>query len=246
MRTFRRFSYKDTNLRVACDLFEPLIDEVVNQRKMLEKYIREHGAFRESLSPIAVLENAPDVVTRMAAAAQQTGVGPMAAVAGTLAQMGVERALYLGATESIVENGGDMYIAAASPVTIGIHSGDEKFGDALAFRVPPSRVAICSSSSKMGHSLSFGKCSLATVVSSNASLADAAATLLGNIVQSADDLASAVARVGAIDGVDGVMAIMDGQIGLKGSLPEIVRNADCATDGKITRDRHSLHWLIEN
>lgn len=240
MRSYRRFSFKDTNLRVACDRFDAVVDEVMAQRKLLEKYIRRQPEFVSTLSPIPLLGGAPDVAVRMAAAAETSGLGPMAAVAGTLAQMGAEKALAEGAKEAIVENGGDLYVAAASPVVVGIHSGDEQFGDSLAFQIPPGQLAICSSSGRMGHSTSFGKCTLATAVSANASLADAAATLLCNSVQCANDLHTAVARVGAIDGITGVMAIIDGKIGLHGNLPPIIRNTDPATGTKVTRDRYSL------
>ncbi|MBN2714487.1 MAG: UPF0280 family protein [Deltaproteobacteria bacterium] len=240
MRTFKRFSYKDTNLRVAGEHFDAITSEIVEQRKMLEKYIRRHPDFKTSLSPVSLLGDAPEVVLRMAAASMKTGLGPMAAVAGTLAQLGGEKALSLGATEVIVENGGDMYIACAQPLVVGIHSGDDKFGDSLAFEVPASRIAICSSSSRMGHSLSFGRCSLATAVSEDASLADAAATMLGNLVTSSASLQSAVDRVGAIDGIDGVMAIIDGQIGMRGNLPRLVKNQDAHMLHKITRDRLSF------
>lgn len=240
MRTYRRFSYKDTNLRVACDLFDAVVEEVMAQRRQLEKYIRQQPEFATALAPIQIRPDAPEVAARMAAASEKTGLGPMAAVAGTLAQMGAEKALQAGATEAIVENGGDLYIAAASPVVVGIHSGDEKFGDSLAFQIPPGQLAICSSSSRMGHSMSFGRCTLSTAVSANASLADATATLLCNSIQSANDLKSAVAQAGAIEGMLGVMAIIDGKMGLYGNLPPIIRNTDPATGTKVTRDRYSL------
>ena len=240
MRTYRRYSYKDTNLRVACIQFDEVVNEVVTQRKLLERYIRRQPEFVRSLEPLQLLEDAPEVVLRMAAASEKTGLGPMAAVAGTLAQLGAEKAMALGVADVIVENGGDLYIAATTPVVVGIHSGDDKFGDSLGFQIPPGQLAICSSSSRMGHSLSFGKCTLATAVSAHASLADAAATLLCNSIQCADDLESAVAKVGAIEGVDGTMAIMDGKIGLCGNLPQIIRNIDPSTKTKVTRDRYSL------
>ena len=239
MRNFRRFSYKDTNLKVAGDHFDVVTSEVIAQRKQLEKYIRRHPAFQSALEPVLLQSDAPEVARRMALASEKTGLGPMAAVAGTLAQLGAEKALEMGTSEVIVENGGDMYIACGSVLTIGIHTGDEKFGDALAFELPASRVAICSSSSRMGHSLSFGNCALATAVSADAAMADAAATLLGNLITSPDTLPDAVERVGTIEGIDGVMAIIDGQIGLYGNLPKIVKNQDPDTAHKITRDRLS-------
>ena len=67
-------------------------------------------------------------------------------------------------------------------------------------------LAICSSSGTMGHSLSLGRCDLATVFARDASLADAAATLAGNLVSREEDLEPAVNRVLAIEGIQGCLA----------------------------------------
>lgn len=239
MRQFQRFSYKDTNVRVSSPYFNEVVAEIVEQRKLLEKYILRHPAFQHSLKPVELYSDAPMVAVKMATAAIQTGLGPMAAVAGTLAQYGVERAKQLGATETIIENGGDMYLISTKEVIVGIHSQDEKFGDSLAFLVDSFPISICSSSSQMGHSISMGNCGLATAVSKNASLADCAATLLCNSIQRIEDMSSALEKVGGIDGIDGVMAMLDGRLGMQGVLPQIVRNDDAATPSKVTRDRRS-------
>ena len=176
----------------------------------------------------------------MAAAAELTGLGPMAAVAGTLAQLGAEAALAGGCDEAIVENGGDIFLAAVAPVTIALHAG-ATLGSRLAFHIDPHQtpLTLCSSSGTMGHSLSLGRCDLATVASRDASLADAAATLVGNLVRTEGDLTPALERVGAIPGIDGILAVVGGRIGLWGQLPPLVRNEDAATGAKITRDLHA-------
>ena len=164
----------------------------------------------------------------------------MAAVAGTLAQLGAEAALAGGCAEAIVENGGDIFLAAVAPVTIALHAG-ATLGSRLAFHIDPHQtpLALCSSSGTMGHSLSLGRCDLATVASRDASLADAAATLVGNLVRRERDLTPALERVGAIPGIDGILAVVGGRIGLWGQLPPLVRNEDAATGAKITRDLHA-------
>ena len=81
-------------------------------------------SFGPALSRLSLLEDAPEAARRMAAAGEVTGLGPMAAVAGTLAQLGVEAAMAAGIDEAIVENGGDIYIHAQEPVTIGLYAGD--------------------------------------------------------------------------------------------------------------------------
>ena len=240
MRVYRSFSWKDTNLRVACASFELVTRTVVEARRQLERYIARHPAFRTALAPLPLLADPPEAARRMAVAAELTGLGHKAAVAGTLAQLGAEAALADGCDEVIVENGGDIFLVAARPVTIALHAG-AALGSRLAFHIDPQQtpLALCSSSGTMGHSLSFGRCDLATVASRDASLADAAATLVGNLVRRERDLTPALERVGAIPGVDGILAVVDGRIGLWGHLPPLVRNEDATTGSKITRDLHA-------
>ena len=240
MRVYRSFSWKDTNLRVACASFDVVTRSVVEARRRLERYIARHPAFRTALAPLPLLADPPEAARRMAVAAELTGLGPMAAVAGTLAQLGAEAALADGCDEVIVENGGDIFLVAARPVTIALHAG-AALGSRLAFHIDPQQtpLALCSSSGTMGHSLSFGRCALATVASRAASLADAAATLVGNLVRRERALTPALERAGAIPGVDGILAVVDGRIGLWGHLPPLVRNEDATTGSKITRDLHA-------
>ncbi len=238
MREFRSFSWKDTNLRIACSAFDLVTSAIVEHRKRLEGYIVRHPAFRTSFSPVELLDGAPEAARRMARAAAKTGLGPMAAVAGTLAQLGAEAAQAAGCPEAIVENGGDIYLYSDSPVTIALHTGRTALGDKLAFRLVPGDLplSLCSSSSTMGHSFSFGCCDLATVAAKDAALADAAVTLVCNRIRSAADLTPVLNDAGQIPGVDGIFVVKGGKVGMWGRLPELVRNQDPAMAGKITRD----------
>jgi ApbE superfamily uncharacterized protein (UPF0280 family) len=70
----------------------------------------------------------------MAAAAELAGVGPMAAVAGAVAQY---TALDLVGDEAeiIIENGGDIYLNTSKSRTIGIFTGEGSvFNNRLALR----------------------------------------------------------------------------------------------------------------
>jgi len=201
-----------------------IVTEIARQREVLEGYLRSHEEFGASFAPVEPRRDAPEVVQRMARAAKAVGVGPMAAVAGTMAQLAAEAALRAGASEAIVDNGGDLYLRIAEPVTIGLHAGSADVGDRLAFSLSPdeSPVAICSSSGTMGHSQSLGQCDLATVVASDAALADAAATLAANLVSKPEDVDLALERVAAIEGIQGVLIVKGDRIGLAGHLPELV------------------------
>lgn len=224
-RTYRTFTHKEAVLRICCDKFDTVTAEIVRQRQILEDYIKRHADFRRSLEPLELLAGAPEVAERMARAASLVGVGPMAAVAGAMAQLAAEAGLRAGAPEAIVENGGDIYLKAAKPVIIALVTGTAELAERLAFALKPedTPVSICSSSGKMGHSLSLGKCDLATVVAADGALADAAVTAAGNLVITIEDVDPALERIAAIEGVHGVLIIKDDRIGLAGKLPKLVR-----------------------
>ncbi len=252
MRQFRKFTYKDTNLRISSDLFDVITDAVVTGRKELERYIRCHPEFKTSLVPVRLLSDAPDIAVKMAAAAQKTGIGPMASVAGALAELGAKAAIYRGACEAIVENGGDMYIYSDTEVIVGIYAGEGALSE-LSFNITTDvmPVAICSSSSKMGHSLSMGNCDLVTVISKNAALADSLATAVCNKIRHEDELASVLEQAGrsinglidekrnAKTGVNGILAVKNRKIALWGNLPPIIKNSDPSLKNKITKDLRS-------
>lgn len=241
MRKFRTFSWKDTHLKVYGREYEQITKALVEERKKLEEYIRRHPEFRSALTPIDLLTGAPETALRMARASVITGLGPMASVAGALAQRGVEAAKKVGSEEAIVENGGDMYIMSPTPVTIGIYAGKNSIGAQLAFHLLPEELplAICSSSSKMGHSLSLGDCELATVIAKDAALADSVATLVCNSIFHETDVEQVLDKVGQIKGIRGMLVVKNSKIGLWGNLPKLVRNQDSDTLAKITRAPHS-------
>ena len=224
-RTYRTFTHHEAVLRICCDRFDIVAAEIVRQRRILEEYIARHPQFQSALAPLALRAEAPEVARRMAWAAQRVGVGPMAAVAGAMAQCAAEAALADGAEEAIVDNGGDIYLKAVEPVVVALGTGTAKLADRLAFSVQADEtpLAICSSSGKMGHSMSFGLCDLATIVAKDAALADAAATQAGNFVKTVDDVDAALERILGIEGVDGVMLVKDDRVGLAGHLPRLVK-----------------------
>ena len=237
-RIYRRFSHKGANFRICCSRVDIVTREIVLLREILERYILRHRSFAESLSPVAPGPDAPESARRMARAADAVGVGPMAAVAGTMAQLAAEAALEKDAGETIVENGGDAYIVCDRTVVVGLYAGQSPLADRLALAIEPGRtpIAVCSSSGRMGHSLSLGDCDLATVVARSAALADAAATKAANMVVTADDVDRTLEHICAIDGIDGVLLVKGERIGLAGDLPELVANRDADLALKVTRD----------
>lgn len=224
-RIYRTFTHREAVFRICCEAFDAVTAELVRRRKVLEEYIDRHPAFRASLEPVELLADAPDIARCMARAARLVGVGPMAAVAGAMAQCAAQAALAAGVREVIVDNGGDIFLHAAAPVAVGLGTGTAELADRLAFALEPhdTPIAICSSSGRMGHSMSLGQCDLATVVAKDAALADAAATQAANLVTTDADVDRALERITAIEGVDGVVIVRDQRVGLAGDLPRLAK-----------------------
>ncbi len=224
-RNYKTFIHKEAVFRICCMHYDAVAAKIVRQRQMLEAYISRHAEFQTAFEPVALLADAPPSAQQMAFAADRIGVGPMAAVAGTMAQLAAKEAINAGDTDVIIENGGDIYLQVDHPVVIEIFAGSDKLPGRLGFSLKPEQtpVAICSSSGKMGHSTSLGQCDLATVVSKDAALADAAATQAANLVHTAEDVEPTLNRIVAIDGVDGILIVKDEHTGMAGNLPHLVQ-----------------------
>lgn len=242
MSAYRKFSYKGANFRISSDRYEVIIDEIIEQRQILESYIRRQPVFLSSLVPITLLPDAPEIAVRMHEASAVVGVGPMAAVAGVFAQTAAEAALKAGGTEAVVENGGDIYIHAKNEVVIGLYADENPLSGklGLAVSVEQMPLSICSSSGRMGHSFSMSRCDLATVVAKDAALADAAATHACNLVQTVADIDPVMEKIMNIENISGVLIIKDDRVGVCGKLPRLVRHTDDAFPDKVTRDTRSL------
>lgn len=197
-----------------------LAEEVIYRvRGPLEGYIAQHPEFLRAMTPLPQDQFAPLMVKQMLAAAQKCGTGPMAAVAGAIAeQVGV--ALLEQSREVVVENGGDCFIKVDSPLQVSILAGRSRLSESLALKVHPEKtgLGVCTSSGTVGHSLSLGKADAVTVIAPSAALADAAATTICNRVQSENDIQRAVSLAQKIEGVRGVIIIFGEQIGAWGEV----------------------------
>ncbi|MFC1970388.1 UPF0280 family protein [Chloroflexota bacterium] len=192
---------------------------VLKYRHQLEKYIEQNPIFLTSLEPLPTPSYAPNMVKLMIEATRKAGVGPMAAVAGAIAEY-VGRDLLKFSPEVILENGGDIYLKILTKRNIGIFAGKSpltgKIGLEISAKDTP--LGICTSSGTVGHSLSYGSADAIIAVSPSATLADAAATAIGNRVHQAGDITSAIEFGKSIGGLIGVIIIKDENIGVWGDL----------------------------
>ncbi len=212
---------KETDLFIQSqrDLRETAYQAVLRYRYQLETYIQDHPDFFHSLTPLPWDDFAPPLVKEMLRAAKAARVGPMAGVAGAMAEF-VGRDLLRGSPEIIVENGGDLFIRSARDLKVAIFAGPSRLSLRVGLRISEAAegLGICTSSGTVGPSLSFGKADAACVLSSSAALADAAATAVGNAVKTPGDLAAGLETAQKIEGVIGVVLIIGEKLGAWGKV----------------------------
>ena len=210
---------KETDLfiRARSYLKDEALAAVKKCRAEIEAYIVRQPEFLTTLVPIDLLPAAPPLVAAMADAARMAGVGPMAAVAGAIAEA-VGRELMKQSPEVIIENGGDIFIASEKPRTIGVFAGDSPFTGKLAVELGAGAFGVCTSSGTVGHSLNFGNADAVMILSPSAALADAAATAVSNAVKTAADIPAAIELAQSIEGVTGVLILVGDKLGVWGEI----------------------------
>jgi hypothetical protein len=216
----------DLFIRAQRNLKQKALKATSKCRTSLENYIRHSPSFLTALKPIPVAEDAPQVVKEMTRAAEKVGVGPMAAVAGAIAEY-VGRELLPLSSQVIVENGGDLFLKVSQRRFVGIYAGESPFTGRVALEIEPEEtpLGICTSSGTVGHSLSFGTADAVIVLSPSTALADTAATAIGNIIKEASAIPRGIEFAQGIEGIKGVVIIKGSKIGLWGK----VRLSDVST-----------------
>lgn len=212
---------KETDLWVSAGgmLEQETRDLVLDARHQLESYIESHPDFLTSMTPVAEDPTAPPLVREMIRAVQPVGVGPMAAVAGAIAEF-VGRGLLELTDQVIVENGGDIFLKTLREATVSIFAGRSPLSHKIGFRVTPSQtpLGICTSSGTVGHSYSTGVSDAGCVLSSSSALADGAATALCNRIHGKKDLAGIEAWARNIRGVKGCLVILGEHMAVWGDV----------------------------
>jgi len=212
---------KETDLWVSAerDHSEDVRDMVVGYRRQLEHYIKAHPDFLTTLSPYPHDPFAPSIVQEMIKATGEIGVGPMASVAGAIAQF-VGNDILRATDQVIIENGGDIFMKMKRDTTVSISAGESPFSEKLGIKITGDMmpVGICSSSGRVGHSLSMGSSDVITVLSPSAIRADGAATALGNMIRKKTDLEKVSEWAGAMGGILGGVAILGNTMATWGKI----------------------------
>ncbi len=212
---------KETDLfiRALKDLSREAKDSVLKYRNQLERFIGMYPLFEKSLVPLYEMPHFTEIIDEMIRASILTGVGPMAGVAGAIAQA-VFKDLFNLSKELIIENGGDIYLSSSQERVIGVYAGSSPLNMKIGMVIEPEAfpLAICTSSGTFGHSLSFGKADAVCVLSKSGALADAAATAIGNRVQGKDDIEIGLEMGQKIEGVSGVLIVVGEKMGVWGEM----------------------------
>ncbi len=186
---------KESNLFVkSCkNLKHEAFEALYKIRKDLESYIIKSREFLTSLVPIKQDKNAPFIVKKMIKVSQEVGVGPMACVAGAVSQE-VGKILLKHCSECIVENGGDIFLKLNKEVSLGLYVGKDNPLNNIRILLKKSDkpYGICTSSAKVGPSLSFGASDVALIISHDAYFSDCLASACGNVIKNDQDLQKAV------------------------------------------------------
>ncbi len=203
------------------------IDALGNHRLELESYIHLHPLFLKALQPLPIEETAPLVVKVMAGASSKATVGPMAAVAGALADLAVEAMRKTGASSAIVEDGGEVSAIAEQPLVVALYAGRNAIGSNLGFKILPQDcpIGIATSSATISHALSFGRADAATVFADTAALADAAATAVCNAVGNRDverSINEGLEAAKALSFIRGAFVVREDRAGSVGWTPQLV------------------------
>jgi ApbE superfamily uncharacterized protein (UPF0280 family) len=222
------FQVKETQGTIIADRQQGVktaVASIKRNRKALEDYAKDNPKFLYTLKPVAV-PSEPLVARLMAEAAEKANVGPMAAVAGVLADLAVKDMIADGCKVAVVEDGGEVSAASDEPVDVALAAGDEPLSKRFGFRLTDFPVGVATSSGRFSHALSFGDAEAATVFCRNAGLADAAATAVGNVVKGEDynvAIEKGIAVAKSIQGVEGVLILYKRCAGTWGKIPQIIK-----------------------
>ncbi|MHA1146049.1 MAG: UPF0280 family protein [Candidatus Helarchaeota archaeon] len=225
---------KESDITIKTDSQEAIrvaVDAIKFHRRELENYISKNPHYESSFDPVHVDADAPEIVKIMAIESEKCNVGPMAGVAGALADLGVAKMLRVGATIAVIENGGEIALQTNSTINVAVLAGKATLSGKVGFRITPKDCpcGIGTSSGTVGHAFSFGVADAAVVFAENATLGDAAATAVCNAVQGEDvelSIQKGLEVAETIKGVRGAYILRDDKAGTVGMLPKFIKIVD--------------------
>lgn len=194
---------------------------IVELRDTMEKYLQKDPCYLTSLVPYDAKPDAPAIFTQMSEISRRTNIGPMSAVAGAVA-LYIANALkrHFGVKEVIIENGGDIYADILEDIDVSVFAGASPLSEKVGLHINASQapLGICTSSSTVGPSLSFGKADAVMIICKDVLLADSYATAFANFVRKAEDINPVLEKIGKIEDIISAVLIKDDKMGAVGKF----------------------------
>ena len=210
---------KETDILVFAEknLKKEIEEEVKKQREILERYIKIHPEFYFSFSPVEVESN-EEIIKLMSLSSKLTKTGPMASVAGAIAEIIGRKFLPLS-EEIFIENGGDIFLNLKNEVKIGIYAGKSPFSMKIGIKIKKENpVGIATSSGTVGHSFSYGDADAVTVISNSSAFSDGAATYFGNLIKGKIDKELIEREINDFPFIEGMLIIREKELFVWGKI----------------------------
>ena len=220
--------YKETDVWIGVDKksfhreMTEFVEQIIrNLRDEADSYLAKNLRYTLSLVPYNALDDAPEILKKMSEISQQTGVGPMATVAGAFAEhIAKELKKCFNIEEIIVENGGDIYVDIQNDIEVAVFAGKSPLSEKVGLRIEAkeSPLGICTSSGTVGHSLSFGRADAVMIVCKDATLADAYATVFANKIQTEEDIDPTLKLIEKEKNILSAMLVKNEKMGVVGQF----------------------------
>ena len=243
------FTEKESDITILSESKKAIIrakNAFYYHRKILEQYVLKDKRFLKSFAPVKVKTDLT-IINMMAEATELCGVGPMAAVAGALADLMLNAMKndkipdFQPAKVALVENGGEIAIDSEKDMKIALYAGENQLNLNIGFLIQKKDcpIGLGTSSATVGHAVSLGQADAVTIFAKNATLGDAAATKIANLVKGPDiekSIKRALDAVDTIEGVFGAFISRGDKIGQVGKIPQLIKiegGKDRILKGKI-------------
>jgi len=221
-------NYKETDLWIGVDpdsfreeMKDVALLKVKELRTEIEQYLLTDPVFGKTFEPHRIEPNAPEIVKVMADAANRSGVGPMASVAGVFSEM-VGRYLMqqFDIQELVVENGGDIFLKINQNLLMSVYAGNSPLSEKIGIEIQASEspLGVCTSAGTVGPSVSLGKTDATMIICRNTALADALATTFGNLVQVPEDVQPVTQQTEQFPEILSAVIICRDKIGIRGQF----------------------------
>ena len=236
----KKYQYKETkgiikgsNLRAI----DHAVNIITKERKILDFYVKKHPEFVSALTSLNPGSDAPRSAHLMCSATKPFGIGPMAAVAGVLADIGLEAMEKKGAKFGLVENGGELCVFGDHKFVIGVYAGpSSSLSGKIGFLITEEDLPLGLGNSSWFGRGRIGKADACIVFAENAGIGDAAATAIGLKVKGNKEKTSienALKYGERFPMIQGILIIRGDRIGTTGKIPKIVQTIPREVDAYL-------------